>query len=122
MTVDFRTIGKRIKSHRIQRKMTQANLAERIGISNVHISYIETGTKRVSLDVLLKIVNEFDLSLDSLVLEDEPFRLPKAHRKLTELLTSCDFDELEQITKIVADYIRMIRVERGSSHPAILML
>ena len=112
MTVDFITIGKRIKAHRTQRKMTQAELAERLGLSNVFISYIETGKKGVSLEVLLKIVDEFDLSLDSLVLTESPFRLPRAYRGFAELLSDCDFDEQEDILKTASAYKKLRRAEK----------
>jgi transcriptional regulator with XRE-family HTH domain len=111
MTVDFEAIGKRVKVYRTKRQMTQAELAERLGISNVYISNIETGLKGVSLKVLLKIADEFDLSLDSLVLEETHIRLPKAYRKLADMLADCDFEEIEQIIEIIPDYIKMIRAD-----------
>ncbi len=112
MTVDFKTIGKRVKAHRTQRKMTQAALAERLGLSNVYISNIENGIKGVSLEVLLKIVDEFNLSLDGLVLEASPVHLPKTYRKLAEILADCEMEEIEQIVTIVSDYLKMIRTDR----------
>lgn len=113
MTVDFKTIGKRIKAHRIGRNMTQAELAERLGLSNVYISYIETGEKRtVSLEVLLRVVNEFDISLDSLVLEEPTRRVPKVYREFAELLADCDIEEQEDILKTASAYKKLRRAER----------
>ena len=112
MTVDIEIIGKRIKAFRKQQNMTQAELAEKSNLSNVYISYIETGVKGVSLDALMKIANALDLSSVSLLLDDLPARPPKAFRQITALLIDCDIDELEQIQKIVSDYKKMLRMEK----------
>ena len=42
MDINFKLIGKRIKEVRKQRSLTQADLAELTGMSDPHISYIET--------------------------------------------------------------------------------
>ena len=44
MELDYKAIGKRIKIQRIQREMTQEKLAELTGLSNPHISNVETGS------------------------------------------------------------------------------
>jgi len=113
MTVDFKTIGKRIKVSRTQRDMTQAELSERVGVSNVYISNIETGVKGVSLEVLLKIAGALGVSLDSMVFGSTPIRLPKVYREFAELLADCDVDERELILKNASSYKKMLRVERG---------
>lgn len=112
MTVDFKTIGKRIKMYRTLRKMTQAELAERLGLSNVYISYIETGERSVSLTVLLKIADEFGLSMDNLVLTESPARLPKTYRAFAELLADCDAEEQEDILKTASAYRKLRRKEQ----------
>jgi len=83
-----------------------------LGLSNVYISYIETGVKGISLEVLLKIVDEFGLSLDSLVLDDSFSRLPKIYRDFGELLADCDIEECDRILKIARDFKKMMKEER----------
>ena len=61
MTVDFKSIGKRVKANRIQHRMTQAELAEKTGMSDIYISRIETGVKSPSLGSLLKIILVLDI-------------------------------------------------------------
>lgn len=112
MIVDFKTIGKRIKATRTQQRMTQADLAERTGFSNVYISYIEAGEKRASLDALLRIANELDLSLDSLVFDGTPGRPLGICHEFTELLADCDVDEREQILKTASAHKKMLRIEK----------
>ena len=97
MTVDYKSIGERIKANRKQRQMTQAELAERTGMSDVYISRIETGVRSPSLGSLMKISLVLSLSLDSLVFEDTPSRLPRIYRDFAELLADCDIKERGKI-------------------------
>ena len=111
MTVDFKTIGKRIKANRTQQQMTQAKLAEETGMSDVYISRIETGKRSPSLGSVMKIALVLELSLDNLVF-DTPGRLPRIYRKFAELLADCDINEQELILKTASAYKKMLRAER----------
>ena len=59
MELDYKAIGKRIKIARIKADLTQERLAELIDISPTHLSNIETGTTRVSLNTIISIANDF---------------------------------------------------------------
>lgn len=52
---------------RKKRKLTQKQLAEKIGISNQHISRYENGTLVPKADVLQKIADEFGVSMEYLM-------------------------------------------------------
>jgi transcriptional regulator with XRE-family HTH domain len=56
-------IGPRIRKIRKERKLTQTELASRIGIQQSDLSRMEKGEYRVSLDTLFKILAEFDVSI-----------------------------------------------------------
>jgi transcriptional regulator with XRE-family HTH domain len=56
-------IGRKIRQLRRQRKLTQVELAERIGIHQSDLSRMEQGEYKVGLDTLLKILQTFDLSM-----------------------------------------------------------
>ena len=60
-------IKNRIKKLRIERKVTQRDIAEGIGVSPVSIQRFEYGTVRPSLDTLIALADYFDVSLDYLV-------------------------------------------------------
>ena len=49
MALDYQAIGKRIRVLRKQNHMTQAELAEKVGISTSFIGHIELGTRIASL-------------------------------------------------------------------------
>lgn len=56
-------VGRKIRQLRRQRKLTQVELADRIGIHQSDLSRMEQGEYKVGLDTLLKILQAFDLSI-----------------------------------------------------------
>ena len=109
MTIDYKIIGKRVKSTRKSRSMTQAELAERTEMSDVYISQIETGVKSPSLNSLLKIAKVLDTTLDNLVHGNMPIRFPNAYRDFAGLLSDCDDIEREQILENARTFKLMMR-------------
>lgn len=59
-------LGERIKKKRKEKKLSQFELEEMSGISHTHISNIENGKKKASVDVLRKIATCLDVSMDYL--------------------------------------------------------
>jgi len=57
------TVGQRIRQHRQERNLTQTELARHIGIQQSDLSRIEKGEYRVSLDVLFRLLQVFEMSL-----------------------------------------------------------
>ena len=56
-------VGPKIRQLRKERKLTQTDLASRIGIQQSDLSRMEKGEYRVSLDTLFKILAEFNVSI-----------------------------------------------------------
>ena len=56
-------VGRKIRQLRRQRKLTQVELADRIGVHQSDLSRMEQGEYKVGLDTLLKILATFDLSI-----------------------------------------------------------
>ncbi len=63
MEIDKKHIAQIIQDARRNTKLTQAELAEQIGISEKHLSKIETGKNYPALDTFLKILNVLNLTL-----------------------------------------------------------
>ena len=57
------TIGRRLRSLRRERGLTQSELARQIGIQQSDLSRMEQGEYRVSLDNLFKILRTFDVKV-----------------------------------------------------------
>lgn len=65
--MDKKVFGKQLQRYRERTGYSQEALAEKIGCSNIHISYIECGRKSPSLDTLVKLGNTLGISADILL-------------------------------------------------------
>ncbi|MDY4085372.1 MAG: helix-turn-helix transcriptional regulator [Ruminococcus bromii] len=67
--IDYAALGKRIKEKRISKKLTQEQLGEMCELSAAHIGHIERGTRILSVDVLFKIAQVLNVSVDYLLFD-----------------------------------------------------
>ena len=61
-------MGNRIKIRRKELRIKQAELAERLNISNSHMSSIENGRQKPSLDIFIRICDLLNVTPDYLLL------------------------------------------------------
>jgi transcriptional regulator with XRE-family HTH domain len=64
--IEWKAVGQRIRQLR-GFDMTQEEFARRIGVSQGHFSYIERGEKEIGADILLRISEEFEKSIEWLL-------------------------------------------------------
>lgn len=86
-------VGRKIRQLRRQRKLTQVELSERIGIHQSDLSRMEQGEYKVGLDTLLRILQTFNLSIG------EFFEEPTEEREIVNkyrTLSSTAQREVEQ--------------------------
>ncbi|WP_294395759.1 helix-turn-helix transcriptional regulator [uncultured Clostridium sp.] len=55
--MNYKELGNRVREARTLYGITQSDLAEKVNCSVQHLSHIETGNTKVSLTLLVKIVN-----------------------------------------------------------------
>ena len=60
-------MGEKLKSLRLQKNLTQKQVADRIGLAISAISSYESGTRYPSYDVLVKLARIFHISTDYLL-------------------------------------------------------
>ena len=60
-------IGKSIKEKRLERKLTQSQLAKLIGVTHTAISYWENGINIPNVLDCWKIADVFNISIDELI-------------------------------------------------------
>lgn len=60
-------IGKRIRRFRNVIDITQAELAEQIGVSTTHVGLVETGKRRMSLKTLQKVARVLKVKVKDLI-------------------------------------------------------
>ena len=66
--IDYNGIGNRIKHRRMEKGLTQSQLAELASCSNNHISTVELGKSRPSLELIVAISEALDTTPDFLLL------------------------------------------------------
>ena len=60
-------MGTKLKSLRIEKQLTQKQVADRIGLAISAVSSYESGTRYPSFDVLIKLARIFHVSTDYLL-------------------------------------------------------
>lgn len=91
-------LGSAIRKARMDKHISQEELAERIGITPTHLKHIESEHRKPSVDVLYRIVRIVNLSLDDLFFpekHDEPEE--EEYRRAERLLRQCDAKQLRVV-------------------------
>ncbi len=70
-------LGKALKLIRSYYGISQTDLSENLGVSNSHLSEIESGKKQPSLDVLNKYSEYFEIPLSSILFFSENLDSPR---------------------------------------------
>lgn len=107
--IDYAGIGYKVKQARMDKGITQEELAEAAGVGVTHISHLETGSGTVSLKVFLAIVNYLDCSADDLLFKEIKADRPIVNSWLSELVADCDETEIKIISDIVKTTIQTLR-------------
>ena len=111
MSIDYKSIGKRIKTARIRLDMTQERLAEQVNLSPSHLSNIETGTTKVSLPTIIKLANALQVSVDSLLADSVVQSKTVFEEDIQTILSDCDDYEIRVIADIAAATKKTLRKE-----------
>lgn len=101
ITLDYDAIGKRVKAARKKKNITQEKLADAIDITPPHMSNIETGNTKVSLPALIRIANELDTTLDTLVADNLIKNKAELQKEVEELLDECDPKEYHMMLDVM---------------------
>ena len=62
----LKILGKKIQKLRTNEKISQEELAHKLGISRTYMGYIEQGRESPSLKLLMKITRRFDVKIEDL--------------------------------------------------------
>ena len=99
MEINLVEMGNRIAARRRHLKISQNRLAEKIDISNKHLSNIERGREKPSFDVLASLCNELRVTPDYLLMGSmHPRGVPQ---NLIESLALCTEEDIALIEAIV---------------------
>ena len=103
---DYCAIGKRIQKTRKSQKITQEKLAELTNLSPSHMSHIETGNTKLSLQVLVDIASTLSVQTDELLYELPAQNTHALKQELADLLMTCSPREIN----ILLDVLKSVRV------------
>lgn len=107
MEIQYEIIGQRIKQRRKELHIKQMEMAEHIDISNNHMSSIENGREKPSLEILLRICEYLDVTPDYLLLGN--MHADDVPKNIMERLRSCDSYDLLVIQDIIEVFIERRR-------------
>lgn len=86
--MDYYKIGQRIRKIRKAKGYSQENLAEMVDVSVTHISHIETGNTKMSFELVEKIADNLNVSLDYLAHDVE--KEDNAYSKqIADMIVTC---------------------------------
>ena len=100
--VDYRRIGQRIRKLRLERGMTQADLAAKVDCSNNYLSHIETAQCKLSLSMLLRLCDALEQNADYFLL-DTPFASRQAiiDQDIAGKLARCNTTTLNAVSRMI---------------------
>lgn len=101
MTIDYISIGNRIKELRSAKGWTQATLAEKSGVEPSNISHIERAATKLSLPTMVNIANALGVTLDEIAYGSIEKGTHVSIKIIDELLSDCTPDEIRSITEII---------------------
>ena len=68
--MDYTILGQRIRYYRQKLQLTQEQLAERAGVSASFMGHIERGSRIASLETILHLCRELDVTPNDLLADD----------------------------------------------------
>lgn len=107
-------MGNRIKLRRKELRIKQSELAEKLDISNNHISSIENGREKPSLDILLKICEELCVTPDYLLLGN--IHANDLPQNITDSLRLCSNDNIELVRQFVEILVNRNKKSWNDNH------
>ncbi|MFH1671888.1 MAG: helix-turn-helix transcriptional regulator [Pseudomonadota bacterium] len=106
MKTTKKLLGARIKELRRARRLSQAQLAEKIDIDPKHLSRIEVGRSYPSLDRLDKIANALDIEMKDLFEFEHLVADKELKKNIDKLIREANKDKLRLGLRILRAIIR----------------
>ena len=110
MQIDYRLLGRRVAEFRRRRKLTQAQLAEKAGVTTQFISQIETAKYRPGLQTLVDLAMALEVSIDDLLIGNQYEDEVAVEKAIQEMMDDCSryertvlYESLAALKKILRD-------------------
>lgn len=112
MKLNYVSFGKRIRAIRKKEGLSQAKLAEMIGISTTFMSYIENGIKSVSLETFINLANALHVPADDLLRDSLENTIKVANHEFVTLVSDCSEYEIRILLDTTAAMKEALRKNR----------
>ena len=101
--MDYEKLGLRIKEMRRKKHMSQQELSYEIEYSIPHISHVENGTTKLSVDFLVKVANAVGTTTDPLLCDSLEKTTMLYQGEIMEAIKDCSNQELRIINQLIRD-------------------
>lgn len=101
----YRNAARQIRLLRTKSNLTQAQLAEKLGVTSNYISAIETGARKGSLYFYRDIANYFHVTLDYLFVDSIDIKKNIITDSVILKMSYMEENEQKYILKMVEDFI-----------------
>jgi len=99
--MNYVSFGKRIRAARKGRGLTQQTLSEMIDCSPTFLSYVENGTRTVSLDMFVLLANALNTSTDELLADSLDIVQTVEQDDFIRIIADCDSREKQVLYDIL---------------------
>lgn len=105
--LDICALGQKVKHYRKEKGYSAERLGEIAGVSKSHINNIESANANASAEVLVRIANALDISVDILLCDSLESRTSQRARvnEYARMLDECT----EKQAKIIIDTVRALK-------------
>lgn len=94
----LRVIGENTRIYRERAGLTQANLAERVGVGTAFISRVERGQKRMRVETMMAVAEALNVSVGLLLYQEST---NAQLQTLTRMLEGCSPEFIDGIIMLV---------------------
>ncbi len=112
--VNYKFIGTRLRAARLNKNLTQKQVAAMVDVGVTHISHIETGTTIPSTKLLVELMDLLDCEPNEVLAMETKRARYALNNWLSDLVADCSEDEIKIITDTVLalkDSLRHYRIE-----------
>lgn len=100
--MDYYAIGQRIRKYRKAKGLSQEQLAEMVDISTTHMSHIETGNTKLSLQVFVDLAEALQVNVDSLLTDVNMTNKQQTYQEIMDILDQCTPAQAQALKEIIS--------------------
>lgn len=111
MKLNYKVVGKRIRICRMNKNITQEQLAFQVNTSAAYISNIERGIKKPSLQKLVQIAEVLGVTVNDFIYNSTEAVILSDNFELTEMLSEYTPESQRLLIKSLITIIKAIRMK-----------